>query len=363
MLYEIFTGRLPFRAKTAEELLNKTVSEPVRSPSSVARSLSAIDPAKAIDAICLKALAKKPAHRYATARAFADDLTRWLRGEPLPGKPARRDPRKDWIMTSAALGAAVAAWLILQLWGGTESEPVATPVRSDELRQARLELDRARLAMEQKSKADATALEAERRKVAALQEQAKEHAATPVLPAFAAHEPVEWLVAGPFENRGLDDVLPPERSINLAAGMTGKVGMVRWKKGLPELRSAASGRAAVFDFAAMFTPNTQTSAYALLHVKSPSAMDATLLVGSDDGVKIWANGTVVHRHEQARGVKIDEDQVPFRLLKGWNQLLFKVTQGNNAWGLSVRITDGSLKPIDDLEYDLLGDLPRAMTSR
>jgi hypothetical protein len=92
-------------------------------------------------------------------------------------------------------------------------------------------------------------------------------------------------------------------------------------------------------------------------------MDATLLVGSDDGVKIWANGTVVHRHEQARGVKIDEDQVPFRLLKGWNQLLFKVTQGNNAWGLSVRITDGSLKPIDDLEYDLLGDLPRAMTSR
>jgi len=80
-------------------------------------------------------------------------------------------------------------------------------------------------------------------------------------------------------------------------------------------------------------------------------------------VKIWVNGTVVHRHDQARGVKIDEDRAPFRLLKGWNQLLFKVTQGNNAWGLSVRIADVGLKPIDDLEYDLLGDLPRAMTSR
>jgi hypothetical protein len=83
----------------------------------------------------------------------------------------------------------------------------------------------------------------------------------------------------------------------------------------------------------------------------------------DDGVKIWVNGTVVHRHEQARGVRIDEDQVPFRLLKGWNLMLFKVGQGNGAWGLAVRIADGSLRQVDDLEYDPKGDLPRAMTGR
>ena len=209
--------------------------------------------------------------------------------------------------------------------------------------------------MEQKAKADAAELEAERRKVAALQSQS-------LLPP-AVREPVEWFVAGPFENHGLDEVLPPERSINLAAGMTGKAGIVRWRKGLPELRLASSGRAAVFDFAAMFTPNTQTVAYALIHVKSPSAMDATLLLGSDDGVKVWVNGTVVHRHEQARGVRIDEDHVPIRLLKGWNPMLFKVGQGNNAWGLAVRITDGSLRPVEDLDYDPMGDLPRATSGR
>lgn len=359
MLYETFAGRLPFRAKTAEELLNKTVSEPVRPPSSVAHSLAAIDPHKVIDGICLKALAKKPAHRYATARAFADDLTRWLRGEALPGTSERREPWSLALKVAAVAAVALAAWLGLRAWSGPEEEPVASPINVEELRRARLELDRARLAMEQKAKLDAAALEAERRKVAALQEQASASAlTTPV-----TREPVEWLVVGPFENHGLDDVLPPERSINLAAGMAGKGGFVRWKKGLPELRSAASGRAAVFDLSALFTPNTQTVAYAMIHVKSPVAMDAVLLVGSDDGVKVWANGTVIHRHEKGRGVRIDEDQVPFRLVKGWNQLLFKVTQWNQAWGLSARISDGSLRPIDDLEYDPLGDIPRAASSR
>jgi predicted Ser/Thr protein kinase len=359
MLYEIFAGRLPFRAKTAEELLNKTVGEPVRPPSSVARSLASIDPGKAIDAICLKALAKKPAHRYATARALADDLTRWLRGEALPGKPVRRDPRKIGIRIAAAAVIVLAAWLGLRAWAGPEDEPAASPVRIDELRQARLDLDRARLAMEQKVKADAAELEAERRKVAALQQQAK---AVPP-PVAVAHEPVEWLVIGPFENHGLDEVLPPEQSVNLAAGIPGKGGVVRWKKGLPELRSASSGRAAVFDLASLFTPNTQTLAYATIHVKAPAAMDALLLVGSDDGVKVWVNGTVVHRHEQGRGVRIDEDHVPVRLLKGWNQLLFKVTQWNQGWGLSVRVTDPSQRPIDELEYDPLGDLPRVVSGR
>ncbi|HEV3027852.1 MAG TPA: protein kinase, partial [Planctomycetota bacterium] len=66
MLYEIVAGRIPFRAQTPEELLRKTVKEPARPPSTVARSLASIDPHKAFDKICLKALAKKPAHRYAT---------------------------------------------------------------------------------------------------------------------------------------------------------------------------------------------------------------------------------------------------------------------------------------------------------
>ena len=359
MLYEIVTGRIPFRAKTPEELLNKTVKEPVRPPSSVARSLAAIDPHKAFDKVCLKALAKKPGQRYATARAFADDLTRWLRGEAIQGGPAKRDPRLKWATIAAAVAVVAAAYLGMKAWNGDGD--VAEPPRVDPLIQARRELDQARLALEAKAKADAAALDAERKKFAELQAQVKSRPASPVT--ITARDPIEWLVVGPFANHGLDEVLPPESFLDPSAPMQGKVGEVRWKKGLPELRSSGSGRAAVFDFNALFTPNTQTVAYAAIHVKAPAPMDALLHVGSDDGVKVWANGTVIHRHDGGRGLKIDEDRVSFRLLKGWNLLLFKVTQWNQAWALSARISDDSQRPIDGLEYDPMGDLPQASTGR
>ena len=98
-------------------------------------------------------------------------------------------------------------------------------------------------------------------------------------------------------------------------------------------------------------------------MKAPEVLDALLHVGSDDGVKVWANGTVIHRNEAARGLKIDEDKVPFRLLKGWNLLLFKVSQWSQEWGLSARITDDSFRPIEGLEYDPVGDLPQGISGR
>ncbi len=357
MLYEISTGRLPFRARTPEELLNKTVKDPVRPPSSVARSLSAIDPRKILDHVCLKALAKKPAQRYATARALADDLTRWLRGEAVQDRAGRKPTRSIWIRAAAGVALVAAAYVALKTWRGDDA---AEAPRPDALQQARRELEQARLALEAKAKADAEALAAERRKLD--EDRAKDRATLVSAPA-GAHDPIEWLVAGPFENRGIDDVLAPEYAINTSAVMSGKAAMIRWRRGFPELRAAGGGRAAVFDFNALFTPNTQAVAYALMHVRSPGSMDALLLVGSDDGVKVWANGTVIHRHDEGRGLKIDEDSVPFRLMKGWNLLLFKVTQRTQGWGLAARITDTGRRPIEGLEYDPLGDLPQGLPGR
>jgi len=360
MLYEIVTGRIPFRAQTAEELLGKTVKDPVRPPSTVARSLASIDPHKALDKICLKALAKKPAHRYPTARALADDITRWLRGEAVKGSEPRRDPRLKWAAIAASVALVAAAYVGLKAWDASDRAP--DPPKADALVQARRELDRTREALEAKAKADAAALDAERQKLAELQAKVKSRpAAEPV--AIAARDPVEWLVVGPFPNLGIDEVLPPETLLDPAVPMRGKVGEVRWRKVLPELRTAGSGRAAVFDFTALFTPHTKAVAYAAIHVRAPASMDALLHVGSDDGVKVWANGTVIHRSEAPRGLKIDEDRVSFRLLKGWNLLLFKVTQWDQGWALSARISDDSLRPVEGLEYDSMGDLPQAALGR
>lgn len=81
ILYELLAGKAPFEG-TLAELLHKVQQEdppaPRQSNSLVHRDL---------ETICLKAMAKRPAERYASAGAFADDLERFAQGEPILARP------------------------------------------------------------------------------------------------------------------------------------------------------------------------------------------------------------------------------------------------------------------------------------
>jgi hypothetical protein len=70
-----------------------------------------------LETICLKALAKEPARRYATARALADDLSRYLEGRPIVARPTNRLERLMlWCRRNplvAGLTAAVAGVLLV----------------------------------------------------------------------------------------------------------------------------------------------------------------------------------------------------------------------------------------------------------
>jgi serine/threonine protein kinase len=84
LLYECLTGRPPFREPSVMETLQQVLQGDVVPPSRVAPKVPS-----SLDAICLRCLEKDPAHRYPTAGALADDLHRFLEGEPVQAPPAR----------------------------------------------------------------------------------------------------------------------------------------------------------------------------------------------------------------------------------------------------------------------------------
>ena len=93
MLFQAIAGRFPYvvEGPLYEVLPRIARDQPVR-PSFVPGSRP-VEHALALDAVVLKALAKSPAQRYATAGALGDDLARVLAGRPVSADPARRTSR------------------------------------------------------------------------------------------------------------------------------------------------------------------------------------------------------------------------------------------------------------------------------
>jgi tRNA A-37 threonylcarbamoyl transferase component Bud32 len=103
VFYQMLTGELPFRG-TQRMLLHQVLHDEPRS----LRSLNDRIP-RDLETICLKAMAKEPARRYQTARDLADDLRRWLKGEPIKARPIGRMERAlRWARRRPAAAALVA---------------------------------------------------------------------------------------------------------------------------------------------------------------------------------------------------------------------------------------------------------------
>jgi serine/threonine-protein kinase len=117
ILYELVTGRPPFQAASPADTLLRVIAEEPVAP----RRLQPKVP-RDLETICLKCLEKDPPKRYATAHALADDLQRFLNGEPIQARPvglwvhavkaARRRPA-----LTGLLGVSAAATVALLIGG------------------------------------------------------------------------------------------------------------------------------------------------------------------------------------------------------------------------------------------------------
>lgn len=162
-----------------------------------------------------------------------------------------------------------------------------------------------------------------------------------------------WHVIGPFNNPGggeKDIKHAIENSdLNLKQTYPGRGGTVSW---LPFTGGVGSGiqEETFVDFTKIYGGDN-VAAYASTQVLCPEAVDAILLIGSDDGVVAWLNGKRVHTNLVSRGYHSKEDVVRIRLDAGQNSLLVKVAQGFGGWAMAAHIVGMDGLPIPGIRYD------------
>ena len=153
-----------------------------------------------------------------------------------------------------------------------------------------------------------------------------------------------WRVAGPYMKTGLkyDRLF----SVPFAPEQPGAKG-IAWR---PLAAGTDPKRPAILDLLKAIG-GAQRVAYVLTWIHSDKAQPARLELGSDDGVKAWLSGKLVHANNTARAAIPYTDKANVTLKAGWNPLLLKITQNDSPWEFCARICRRDGKPLDGIRID------------
>jgi serine/threonine protein kinase len=202
MLYEFLTGRPPFiGSRTVDTLTQVVHKEPV--PPCQLQPQIPID----LATICLTALHKDPRKRYPSCAAMADDLSRFLKGEPIVARPVswiekswRWCRRNPWVAIPSCLAASllvavafISSWSFLQI----SSQAAVIASERDEARSQRTVAERQSvLAQVAQKEAEFNAELAHRQKILAEEAQltAEKHANTALQQTQLALENIQFIV-------------------------------------------------------------------------------------------------------------------------------------------------------------------------
>jgi hypothetical protein len=133
----------------------------------------------------------------------------------------------------------------------------------------------------------------------------------------------DWHGIGPFTEKPgaapFEYAYAPETEIDLGKGYEG--GKLRWQR-RPEW---VDGKPHY-----LHGENCATYAYRTIH--APRRQPVTFFLGSDDGIKVWLNGRLIHSNILVRGVAPNQDVVPAVLAAGENRLLMKIVNLSGGYG-------------------------------
>lgn len=88
--------------------------------------------------------------------------------------------------------------------------------------------------------------------------------------------------------------------------------------------------------------------YVKTTLESPAEQTVRLEMGSDDGIKAWLNGRLVHDHWVTRGCSPGQDATDVKLNKGRNVLLLKVVNESSHWAFACRLRQANGMPVEGL---------------
>ncbi|MCX6927820.1 MAG: WD40 repeat domain-containing serine/threonine protein kinase [Verrucomicrobia bacterium] len=132
VLYHLLAGRPPFVGQTMAETVNQVIHQEVMSP----RVLNPSVPAD-LETICLKCLEKEPRCRYQSAQELGDELSRFLRDEPILARPASATEKAwRWCRRKPVIAALAASLVLVFLLGlaGVLTQLRRVQAKSEELR-------------------------------------------------------------------------------------------------------------------------------------------------------------------------------------------------------------------------------------
>ncbi len=150
-----------------------------------------------------------------------------------------------------------------------------------------------------------------------------------------------WMIIGPFPNPrksdterfGLDTVYPPEKKIDYGKTYEDAEGQkVTWQR----LETPASGYLSLWD---RIKPPELVVTYAHTWLWSGADKKVPLLIGTDDGAKVFLNGRELYRFLEVRIAQPDQDKVILPLKKGWNSLLIKIENNLGGYAFYARLLD------------------------